>query len=286
MKRFKIVFLLLLIFTLTMASYGQVAVSDGSAFLTKAEFNRNLSNMSSRMTYLENSLDSKIDTLVASYLSRNGIWNGTVQENALSSTIMSVGFNGQTTATAYHYFYYDYYTDGSQIGNSKIFINTHSDNYYDPVAIGENNTERTLIANVSKSGLLCLTFDKQLSQLNNDFNSTLNLIQVAAHSNARIIGDQVRFSIIAEFNIIEYEEGSSTGNTIYTDFSITQPAIPGRVSFFRVLNNSAYMFVNKGSRVTAKLTNRSTVNKVGILYGSYGYVSAVYRYRVNSLTVY
>lgn len=286
MKKFKIIFILISIFILTIVSYGQVSVSDGSAFLTKTEFNKNLTIMSNRMAFLENSLDSKIDTLVASFLSRNGIWSGSVQDNSLDGTIMSVGFNGQSTATAYHYFYYDYYTDASNIGNSKIFINAHSNNYYDPVLIGDNNSERTLIANVSKSGLLCLTFDKQLSQLNDSFTSTLNLIQVAAHSNARIIGDQVRFSIIAEFNILEYEEGSSTGNTIYTDFSITQPAIPGRVSFFRVLNNSAYMFVNKGSRVTAKLTNRSTVNKVGILYGSYGYVSAVYRYRINSLTVY
>ena len=58
-----------------------VSVSDGSAFVTKAEFAADLNNLSNRMAQLENSLDAKIDSLVSSYLTRNGIWNGAKQYN-------------------------------------------------------------------------------------------------------------------------------------------------------------------------------------------------------------
>lgn len=56
-----------------------VSVSDGSAFITKSELSYQLNNLSIRMTQLENSLDSKIDLLVSSYLTRNGIWNAVKQ---------------------------------------------------------------------------------------------------------------------------------------------------------------------------------------------------------------
>ena len=60
-------------------SLAAISVSDGSAFVTKAEFAADLNNLSNRMSSLENSLDAKIDSLVSSYLSRNGIWNGEKQ---------------------------------------------------------------------------------------------------------------------------------------------------------------------------------------------------------------
>ncbi len=60
-------------------SIAAISVSDGSAFVTKAEFAADLNNLSNRMSSLENSLDAKIDSLVSSYLSRNGIWNGEKQ---------------------------------------------------------------------------------------------------------------------------------------------------------------------------------------------------------------
>ena len=66
-------------FGITILSNAAVSVSDGSAFVTKAELAADLNNLSNRMAQLENSLDSKIDSLVSSYLTKNGIWNGTKQ---------------------------------------------------------------------------------------------------------------------------------------------------------------------------------------------------------------
>ena len=79
-KVFKTIFILTLCLGITLpANAGSVQVSDGSAFITKSELSYQLNNLSYRMTQLENSLDSKIDTLVSSYLTRNGIWNGSKQ---------------------------------------------------------------------------------------------------------------------------------------------------------------------------------------------------------------
>ena len=79
-KTFKTIFILTLCLGITLpANAGSVSVSDGSAFITKSELAYQMNTLSSRMTQLENSLDSKIDTLVSSYLTRNGIWNGVKQ---------------------------------------------------------------------------------------------------------------------------------------------------------------------------------------------------------------
>ncbi len=76
--------LLLILSTSLVNSLAAISVSDGSAFVTKAEFAADLNNLSNRMSSLENSLDAKIDSLVSSYLSRNGIWNG--EKQAVSET--------------------------------------------------------------------------------------------------------------------------------------------------------------------------------------------------------
>ena len=80
MKIFKLFVSISLILTISLVnSFAAISVSDGSAFVTKAEFAADLNNLSNRMSSLENSLDAKIDSLVSSYLSRNGIWNGEKQ---------------------------------------------------------------------------------------------------------------------------------------------------------------------------------------------------------------
>ena len=75
-KVFKTILILSICLGLTLPTNAAVSVSDGSAFVTKSEFNSDLNNLSNRMAQLENSLDGKIDSLVSSYITRNGIWNG------------------------------------------------------------------------------------------------------------------------------------------------------------------------------------------------------------------
>ena len=78
---FKTIFILSLCLGMILpVNAGNVDVSDGSAFITKSEMSYQLNTLSNRMTQLENSLDSKIDKLVSSYLTRNGIWNGAKQK--------------------------------------------------------------------------------------------------------------------------------------------------------------------------------------------------------------
>ena len=85
-KVFKTIFILTLTLGISLpANAGTANVSEGSAFITKSEMSYQLNNLSNRMTQLENSLDSKIDTLVSSYLTRNGIWNG-VKQTLTTST--------------------------------------------------------------------------------------------------------------------------------------------------------------------------------------------------------
>lgn len=76
---FKTILVLSLSLGISLPINAAVSVSDGSAFVTKAEFAADLNNLSNRMAQLENSLDAKIDSLVSSYLTRNGIWNGAKQ---------------------------------------------------------------------------------------------------------------------------------------------------------------------------------------------------------------
>ena len=76
---FKTILILSICLGITLPTNAAVSVSDGSAFITKSEFDADVNNLSNRMAYLENSLDAKIDSLVSSYLTRNGIWNGEKQ---------------------------------------------------------------------------------------------------------------------------------------------------------------------------------------------------------------
>ena len=79
-KIFKTILVLSICVGISLPTNAAVSVSDGSAFVTKAEFAADLNNLSNRMAQLENSLDAKIDSLVSSYLTRNGIWNGAKQD--------------------------------------------------------------------------------------------------------------------------------------------------------------------------------------------------------------
>ena len=88
-KIFKTIFIMSLCVGISLPTNAAVSVSDGSAFVTKAEFAADLNNLSNRMAQLENSLDAKIDSLVSSYLTRNGIWNGAKQTVLLDNQQMN-----------------------------------------------------------------------------------------------------------------------------------------------------------------------------------------------------
>ena len=116
MKFFKTLFILNICLLINIPTNAAVSVSDGSAFVTKSEFSADLNNLSNRMAQLENSLDAKIDSLVSSYLTRNGIWNGVKQESKsytikykdilprIRSAVATVCGNLSTTATTYGMF--------------------------------------------------------------------------------------------------------------------------------------------------------------------------------------
>lgn len=89
-KKFIVLFVCI---SVTLPTNAAVSVSDGSAFVTKSEFNADVNNLQNRMAFLENSLDTKIDNLVSSYLTRNGIWNGEKQQvlNNLGHTCSTSG---------------------------------------------------------------------------------------------------------------------------------------------------------------------------------------------------
>ena len=94
---FKTILVLSICVGISLPTNAAVSVSDGSAFVTKAEFAADLNNLSNRMAQLENSLDAKIDSLVSSYLTRNGIWNGARQDFVQNYYWLAVKSGASTT---------------------------------------------------------------------------------------------------------------------------------------------------------------------------------------------
>lgn len=89
-KKILAIFIIIMI---TIPSYARVSVSDGSAFISKNEFSRSLNNLSTRLSIMENNMDAKIDSLVSTYLSRNGIWSGEKQTINTTAATWEYGFN-------------------------------------------------------------------------------------------------------------------------------------------------------------------------------------------------
>ena len=129
---FKTILVLSLCVGISLPTNAAVSVSDGSAFVTKAEFAADLNNLSSRMAQLENSLDAKIDSLVSSYLTRNGIWNGAkqtmtsnvsgrmgvYQDGVTKINVSAQGYEGASPSTESKYKCFTYDDDSVTIINS------------------------------------------------------------------------------------------------------------------------------------------------------------------------
>ena len=151
-KIFKNLIIINVILSITFSVFASnVAVSDGSAFITKAEMAYQLNTISQRMTALENSLDSKIDKLVSSYLTRNGIWNGAKQTMSLNS--FKYGFKGGNSI-------------GSYDKSFNIFAYQSASETYNPISIAGGryphvvvgaNGQQLLVNRISKSGLLFIS---------------------------------------------------------------------------------------------------------------------------------
>lgn len=70
----------IMICSFVLPAYASLSASDGSAFVTKGEFDSALADFNSRLTTFEAGINSKIDSQVTTYLDRNGIWSGQKQD--------------------------------------------------------------------------------------------------------------------------------------------------------------------------------------------------------------
>ena len=127
-----ILFLLIIVFPIN--GFAAVSVSDGSAFVSKSEFSSTINNISNRVSTIENTLDAKIDSLVSSYLSRNGIWNGEKQTSNREYILDMCGrnINGAT------FTYNTYLPNMTSAGVEVVIV----------------NKDFTLINSCSKTGLM------------------------------------------------------------------------------------------------------------------------------------
>ena len=237
--KFFVVFNLILSISL-INSVAAISVSDGSAFVTKAEFAADLNNLSNRMSTLENSLDAKIDSLVSSYLSRNGIWNGEKQELINNS-----------------------FPKKNQLSSDNIIVNQYgslinSDVLFEP----------------TKSGLAFLYG----STLYTDFTppNTLGVSYTGPGVFEVFIGNQSLSTIklCREKNFVNYRAEAEDTRTS-TSMTATKPIFYtlGNNSIF--MN----FFVTKGEKQYFLLFFRSSVNNVGMIFKDHFVkVSDVYIY--------
>ena len=170
MKKIKIFLTIIIVIVYSITSFGAVAVSDGSAFITKVEFNSNLNILSNRMTAMENSIEAKIDNLVSSYLSRNGIWSGNEQNFSLNNT----KFVKQTSGTFKDFYLYtDSEASGYRYFNTSFANTSYNNSLYSWIKTIVNGTPTygatrlsgnympylLLLSKITKSGLLNLTLN-------------------------------------------------------------------------------------------------------------------------------
>ena len=231
-KAFKTIFILTLCLGITLpANAGSVSVSDGSAFITKSELAYQLNNLSNRMNQLENSLDSRIDTLVSSYLTRNGIWNGAKQ------TITN------TQCSTYYSYTASYgWLRSWNIGPSGVVAQTsltNSNQYRRPDT--RYVTNRTQFTNsLNKTGLLYLRFDSLpwqnqrisvIPQITENYGVYMQSLN-GYYTDYMIISDQD--------NTLKYREDSKLSFVIGGSYYL--PIYRNKIVFFFVSKNDKLYF--------------------------------------------
>lgn len=149
MKVFKCLVVMVIIFAIPIYTYASLSASDGSAFVTKGEFDSAIADFNSRLTTFEAGINSKIDSQVTSYLDRNGIWSGQKQDLKNIDT-PKVGL--QTTGGNLSGTYYAIDSSNYLVGLS--FTGKQLTEY-------NNGSENEIISKCSKSGLLLAFFNSQ-----------------------------------------------------------------------------------------------------------------------------
>lgn len=294
-----LLFILMLVFSIN--SFAAVSIQDGSTFVTKAEFSVDMNNLSNRMSKLENSIDTKIDSYVSAYLNENGVWNGDKQKLHFDDTVY-VGFDGSGNNRILMY-----YNFVPSRANNYSFTAEQKNYHYDITQVQSTNTinsddgtststvnaatEKTLILNTTKSGLMVIKYDKQFSMIQDDWSSDLsNKVVFAAYrsGSGRLIGDQISVMPNANLVLTEYKKDQTTGTVIYTDNQRLLLPVPSAVKFFRAKNNVVYAFVSKQSKITMKVENGSTLNNVGMYCSTTTSLkpSAVYKFHVTNCAIY
>ena len=178
-----------------------VSVSDGSAFVTKAEFSADLNNLSNRMAQLENSLDAKIDSLVSSYLTRNGIWNGASQ--VLLQDNFKYGFRSSSTRNST-------FKKDFNIFNGTNYQNQES--LFDYNIVGDYNRVK-LIDNINKSGMLFFNTYSGTS-----INGNMTTLPVSTT-------DRINLANVRWIYEVKYDFEKSTNNSYVTMATISAQLI-------------------------------------------------------------
>ncbi len=240
-KLFKTMVIFFVVFVMIFNSFAAISVSDGSAFVTKAEFSADLNNLSNRMSALENSIDAKIDSLVSSYLSRNGIWNGEKQTLALTNkviTLKSIMSDGTyTKVDAY------YHSKGAALGTyTKGEVNAYNfqSNYINELGF--------IVTDISKTGLMGLTGDFA----SDDSNCIFRFYRITNN-----YGEDGSLSIGFNYRILSVNsKGESDAATYKWELDIMQnPAIyvDYNSAYWYIPKTKviSYFFVSKGEKVRA-----------------------------------
>lgn len=263
----KTLFLLFLCGAVSLPTSAAVSVSDGSAFVTKAEFSADLNNLSNRMAQLENSLDAKIDSLVSSYLTRNGIWNGAKQTLAKNYT--------DKWCTFYAY---------NDTGNTSVlaYPAVKSYGYWSYVRKATTDSSSAFCTS-SKSGLMLITMEISGNCYNRMFGVPSTPAGSSAGAGSLLWKYYINGKVVAAvpFGAANTQINAGNSNTIQRVVGIFDQKL------------SALFFVAKDDVVTYDIVlsimwgNNSTYSSVGMGTGGPGGGSSLYAYAyVNSCEVY
>ena len=256
--------LLILMILLPINSFAAVSVSDGSAFVSKSEFSSTINNISNRMSLIENTLDAKIDSLVSSYLSRNGIWNGDKQTLAQTSKTFSlmniIGNGSSTTVTAY------YHKKGETTFGTYTTVDVSSLN----LTNGKISNIGYIINNVSKTGLMCLIGKYYSSGSPTDFAFFRTQSNYDADASL-VMGFNYR--IISSSNSATQTGGLASGEVDAATYQwgvniLQNPAVyyKGNATYWHIpeTRTISYFFINKGEKVRAIVQSYIKNNSSGL----------------------